>query len=165
MKCYKKLSEKKSSDIQLGSLISMIHRSYTVYINNSIEDLDINASQIPFLFHIQKHSNISQEELSYNFNIDKGAVARALRKMEDQNIIQREIDDENRRRYKLSLTKKGELISKKIIKIIDIWENRIYDKISYLSKEELHELLKQIAIESMECSDEIINKLKEDNNE
>ncbi|MDL2246533.1 MarR family transcriptional regulator [Methanobrevibacter sp. OttesenSCG-928-K11] len=165
MKCYKKLSEKKSSDIQLGSLISMIHRSYTVYINNSIEDLDINASQIPFLFHIQKHNNISQEELSYNFNIDKGAVARALRKMEDQNIIKRKIDDDNRRRYKLSLTEKGEIISKKIIKIIDNWENRIYNKISYLSKEELHEILKQIAIESMECSDNITNKEKEDNNE
>jgi DNA-binding MarR family transcriptional regulator len=164
MKCFKnKLSEKKSSDFQLGSLISMIHRSYIVYINHSIVDLDINASQIPFLFHIQKNNNISQEELSNNFNIDKGAVARALRKMEDQKIIQREIDNENRRRYKLSLTEKGEFISKKIIKIIDKWENRIYDKISYLSKEESHELLKQIAIESIECSEEITNK--EDINE
>ncbi|WP_066970811.1 MarR family winged helix-turn-helix transcriptional regulator [Methanobrevibacter filiformis] len=164
MKHLKELFDKNSSEIQLGALISMIHRSYMFYINHSLKDLDITAAQIPFLYYISKNKDISQEDLAFKFNIDKGAVARAIKRMNDQNIILREIDTENRRRYKLSLTSKGELISKKINEINDKWENNVCDSISILNNEELKDLFKKIACESILSNRDIINnELGKDN--
>jgi DNA-binding MarR family transcriptional regulator len=165
MNHLKELFDKNSSEIQLGVLISMIHRSYMFYINHSLNDLDINASQVPFVYYISKNEGISQDELSFKFNIDKGAVARAIKRMDDQNIILREIDTENRRKYKLSLTHKGELIAKKINKINDKWENKIYDNISILDNGELNELFKKIACEAILSNKDIINSEKRQYNE
>jgi DNA-binding MarR family transcriptional regulator len=165
MNQLKELFDKNSSEIQLGALISMIHRSYMFYINHSIKDLDINAAQIPFLYYISQNKGISQDKLAFKFNIDKGAVARAIQKMAEENIILREIDSENRRRYKLSLTSKGELISKNICEINDEWENQIYGSVTILNKEELKEVFKKMACESILSNKDIINNEKRGNNE
>ena len=51
--------------------------------------------------------SITQEELAAHFHIDKGTVARALRKLEDKNYLFRKVDSKNRRRYLIYLTEKG----------------------------------------------------------
>ena len=51
---------------------------------------------------------LSQEDLCDIFCQSKGTVAKTLRKLEDKGYIERIINKDNRRKYILKLTKKGE---------------------------------------------------------
>lgn len=58
-----------------------------------------------FLSHKQ---GITQDDIARKFQIDKGAVARSVKKLEDREFIRRIPDPENRRKYLIFLTEKGE---------------------------------------------------------
>ena len=80
---FKKFKETEAGDLPLGRLVGMISRSYYNYLNSKFKSLNINPTQLSFLFEIKCKKNINQHDLSTNCSIDKGAVARALRKLEE----------------------------------------------------------------------------------
>ena len=68
------------NDISLGALISIIHRSRIIYLNHCLASENITAAQFPYLIALMKHADISQEILAKQFQIDKGTVARNIKK-------------------------------------------------------------------------------------
>lgn len=148
-----KFEDADSTKIQLGTLISIMHKSYASYLYHSTQDMDISLAEIPFLFKLSREKELAQEELANHCHKDKGAVARTLKKMEDDGLITREIDETNRRKYKVLLTKKGEELAIEIKKINKNWEDTIYKKVEPLSKKELHDLLKEIGLETLKMSE------------
>lgn len=139
-------------DIPLTVLISILYRSHRVYLNNEIANLELNAGQIPVLIELLKVKNSSQEELSDRLCIDKGSIARSLKKMEDVKIIKREFLEENRRKYNIFLTNKGKKIALKIKEIDAEWEKLICEELSSINKEEFKENLKNLSIKALNLS-------------
>ena len=84
--------------------------------------------------------------------MNKGAVARSIKKLEDKGLITREIDENNRRQNKLSLTKKGEQTLAQAIEILNCWENQVILDEGYIEKELLQKILKEIAVKTMELN-------------
>ncbi len=142
----KKLLESDDSDIPLGLMVSMIYRTRLMFINEKIKNMDITAGQIPFLMELSHEEGISQEDLASHFHIDKGTVARALRKLEDNDYLYRKIDPNNRRRYIIYLTEKGKATVPQIIKINKEWESSIRSKISKTEYNHLFNALKTMAL-------------------
>lgn len=152
------LCNSESKDIPLYAFISIIYRSHRVYLNREIENLKIHAGQIPILIELLKIENISQDELADRLCIDKGSIARSLRKMEDLGIIKREVSEENRRKYNISLKNKGKEMARKIKKIDNTWEQAIYEELNSINEEEFKDNLKNLAIKSLNLSKYDINK-------
>lgn len=148
-----KIKETEASEIPLGKLVLIISRSNFLYLKNHLKDLDLKGYQITMLFEIYKGKNISQHEIGSNYNIDKGVISRTLKKLEDDGFISREIDENNRRRNIVSLTKKGEEAVEEIINIFNQWESEIYEGID-IEKDVLHEVLKTIAIKAISMTKE-----------
>ncbi|MCQ2737688.1 MAG: MarR family transcriptional regulator [archaeon] len=148
-----KIKETEASEIPLGKLVLIISRSNFLYLKNHLKDLDLKGYQITMLFEIYKGKNISQHEIGSNYNIDKGVISRTLKKLEDDGFISREIDENNRRRNIVSLTKKGEEAVEEIINIFNQWESEIYEGID-IEKDVLHEVLKTIAIKAIAMTKE-----------
>ena len=148
-----KIKETEASEIPLGKLVLIISRSNFLYLKNHLKDLDLKGYQITMLFEIYKGKNISQHEIGSNYNIDKGVISRTLKKLEDDGFISREIDENNRRRNIVSLTKKGEEAVEEIINIFNQWESEIYEDID-IEKDVLHEVLKTIAIKAIAMTKE-----------
>ena len=88
-----KFKEKNALEFPLGKLITMIARGHSFYLNHRLEDLNINASQLHTLFEIKCSNGINQDEIAKRCNVDKGSVARSLRKLEDKELIVKEIDE------------------------------------------------------------------------
>ena len=130
-------------------LISKISKIQTVYFNRYLEKFNINITQLHLLFIISNNRNINQEEIANQCYINKGAVARSIKKLEDKNLITRKIDQQNRRQNKISLTCEGEKILNETNTFLNKWENEVYDK-NIIDKELLEEDLKKIAVKSME---------------
>ena len=141
----------------IGKLISMISRGQEIYLNHQLKDLDINSTQLQLLFEISHQNNLNQERIASRCNFNKGSVARSIRKLEEKELIIREIDEKNRRQNKISLTPKGEEIIKKGIDVLNIWEDEVFN--DYLIDEiTLKKVLKDIAVRTIEMNEENRNE-------
>ena len=143
--------ETDASTLSISKLITMIARGNTIYLNHHLEDLGINASQLHLLFEISHQKNVNQEKIASRCNINKGAVARSIKKLEEMNLVKREIDDENRRQNKVSLTPKGEKTLNDSADLLDKWEDEVFSN-DTIDKKTLQEVLKEIAIKTMELN-------------
>jgi MarR family transcriptional regulator, temperature-dependent positive regulator of motility len=153
MQKAEKLLKIDNSKIPLGLLVSMIHRMRMIYLNDRMRHMDITAGQFPFIIVLSQEEGITQEELAAHFHIDKGTVARALRKLEDNEYLFRKVDAKNRRRYLIYLTEKGRSAVPHIINIDKEWENSMCSKFSEEEYHNLFDILKVLAVNSLENVD------------
>ena len=141
-----------ASNIALGNLISMISRGYIIYVNHHLEQLGINSTQLHLLFEISNNEEINQEKIASRININKGSVARSIKKMEEKGLITREIDEKNRRQNKISLTDKGDSVLDESTSIIKGWEKEVLDNNYLFDEKILKESLKEICIKTIEVN-------------
>ena len=146
-----------ASQFPIGKLISMISRAQEIYLNHQLKNLDINSTQLMLLFEISHQNNLNQEKIASRCNFNKGAVARSIRKLEEKELIIREIDEKNRRQNKISLTPKGEEIIKKGIDVLNIWEDEVFND-HLIDEITLKKVLKDIAVRTIEMNEENRNE-------
>ncbi len=149
-----------ASTLPIGRLIGIISRGQTVYLNHKLHYLGINATQLHLLFEISHQKNINQEMIASRCSIDKGAVARSIKKLEDNGFVTREIDENNRRQNRISLTEKGKKTLKQSKEILNRWEDEVFTN-NIIDKELLQKALKEIAIMTIELNEGERNVRKE----
>lgn len=121
------------------------------YIKSKFKNLNL-GHDVRYIMFIYDNPNCSQEDLVNMFSLSKGNIAKALKKLEDLGYVKREIDPQNRRKYMLNTTERGNELVPKYRQISKEWENKvgITD-----SDEELRKRIMEIAVNGM--------KLIEDN--
>jgi len=140
------------SNLPVGKLIAIIEKNQVLYLNRQLERFNINSSQLHFLFEISHQKEINQDKIASRCTIDKGTVARSVKKLEDNDLVKREVDEKNRRQKKVSLTNKGEETLNQAIKLLNELEETVYDN-SYIETEDFKKALKEIAIKAIELND------------
>lgn len=146
MKCDVNLF--KNDDIKFITFISIIHRQYMIYLNNYLKKEGITASHAPILSYLLYKDISCQEEIGNHFKIDKGSIARSIQKLQEKQFINKEIDENNRRKYQLSLTEKGRAVALKIMDLNNEWENQIYSTCN-TDEKQIVELMRKITISSI----------------
>jgi DNA-binding MarR family transcriptional regulator len=127
--------------------ISKNRLRYTVKNPNRIDMIHEGR----YLLAIHNNKNLSQDDLAATFGQSKGTIAKALRKLEDKKYVERKIDENNRRKYILNATKKGEELAILLKKELDEWEEKVgIDKLDENAKNQL----RQIARKSEEIIEE-----------
>ncbi len=150
---FEEIKQMDATQIPVGKLLYMIGKGYSVYVNRNLEEFGINTTQLHLLFEIAHESNINQEMIAARCNINKGAVARSIRKLEEKGLVKREIDKNNRRQNRLSLTKDGEDILIKACGVLRDWEDSVILDDGYIKKELLQKVLKEIAVKTIELNE------------
>ena len=150
---FEEIKQMDATQIPVGKLLYMIGKGYSVYVNRNLEEFGINTTQLHLLFEIAHESNINQEMIAARCNINKGAVARSIRKLEEKGLVKREIDENNRRQNRLSLTKDGEDILIKACGVLRNWEDSVILDDGYIKKELLQKVLKEIAVKTIELNE------------
>ncbi|WP_298666778.1 MarR family winged helix-turn-helix transcriptional regulator, partial [uncultured Methanofollis sp.] len=85
----------------VGALISVVHRAHHIFIDERMKRFGLSSGQLFTLIHLAHEQGITQDTLAHRFRIDKGAVARAVRKLEDAGYICRTVDPDDRRALRL----------------------------------------------------------------
>lgn len=110
----------------LGAILFIFHKNNHNYINNALKEYDITVFQALFLLRISYSEDyLCQDDLADAFYLSKGAIAKSLKTLEDKEFIVRESLAENRRKYALKLTSKGEEIIPIIQNINKEWEDKM----------------------------------------
>ncbi|MCC7551975.1 MAG: MarR family transcriptional regulator [Methanobacterium sp.] len=141
-----------SLNIPFKGLLSIIVRNHFIFMNRELKHLNLTEGQVPYLMALSKKPGITQDDLARMFYIDKGTIARSIQKLEDKELVQRVQDPVNRRRYKLSLTEKGEGIIPEILRAEKKWEDTIFKDFSGEKRSLLVEGVKVLAKNSLEIS-------------
>jgi DNA-binding MarR family transcriptional regulator len=134
-------------DIPFGAVVSLVSRSKSVFLNDRLRPLGLSAGQFPVLMLLAKEQNIMQEELARHYHLDKGTIARAVRKLEDGGYIRRITDPDNRRAVRLFLTERGDHAIPLLHGINREWETVISAGLSTEERTTLHSLMKRVARE------------------
>ena len=120
------------------------------YIKSKFKDLNL-GHDVRYIMFIYDNPNCSQEDLVNMFSQSKGNIAKSLKKLEDLGYIIRETDPNNRRKYMLNTTEKGNDLVPKFRKISKEWEKEIGITDS---DDELRERIREIAINGMNLVEE-----------
>jgi DNA-binding MarR family transcriptional regulator len=136
-------------DIPFGAVVSLVNRSKYVFLNNRLRPLDLSAGQVPVLMLLAKEQNLMQDDLVRHYHLDKGTIARAVRKLEDAGYLRRITDPGNRRAVRLFLTQKGDQAIPLLEKINHEWEDRISAGLSPGERRTVQALMKTVAKDSL----------------
>lgn len=92
-----------------------------------------------FLIVLYKQDGINQEEISERLNIYKGTTARAIKKLEEAELIKRCRDEKDKRAYKVYLTDKAKDIKEEIFNILHQWDDEL---VRGITEEEILQTIK-----------------------
>lgn len=94
------------------------------YMKEKFSELDL-YHDVRYIMFIYDNPNCSQDDLVNMFCQSKGNIAKVLKKFEDDGLIERKTNPENRRKYMLNTTDKGSQLVPKYREISRQWEKEV----------------------------------------
>ena len=129
----------------IGRWILILYRYGNSYINRKLEHYNIGKGQHFILLTLFRNGGISQEALSSYLQLDKGSIAKSVKKLEDRAYIERSFDLIDKRVNKVSLTQKGLDIIPVIQEVIQSLGDILLSELSESEKQEVNHLLFKMA--------------------
>lgn len=129
-------------------LISLT-KTHDFYINKHIKnETEIQPSQYYMLQFLYHDMGTNQSDIAKACLMDRSGVSRAFKDFEEKGLITREIDENNKRAYKIKLTEKGMKTAKFLEEKEIEWDNMICEKLN-ITREELFETLTEVCLKSL----------------
>ncbi|KRN03748.1 MarR family winged helix-turn-helix transcriptional regulator [Holzapfeliella floricola] len=125
--------------------IRHFNRFYTQILgvfNNHVFDLKYSLLEMRVLGEIGRNQGIISNNLLPILSIDKTYLSRILRKLKQDDLIERKQDEQDLRIYHLYLTDKGQDLNNHIEEQSD---NQVADNLKVLSSSEINELEQSMA--------------------
>ncbi|WP_405295233.1 MarR family winged helix-turn-helix transcriptional regulator [Methanobrevibacter sp.] len=143
----------KTSPFLVNHLITLI-KTHDFYMNKHIKSgTDILPSQYYMLLFLYYEMGTNQSDIAKACLMDRSGVSRAFKDFEEKGLITREIDETNKRAYKITLTKKGIETSEFLIEKEKEWDDMICEDLN-ITRDELLELLSRTSMKSLEFNRE-----------
>ena len=88
--------------------ISTIARALDSIANIEFKEMQLNRGQYLYLVRIKENPGIISDHLAGMLNVDRTTMARSIKKLEDNGLIERKNDQQNKKIKHLDVTKKGD---------------------------------------------------------
>ena len=138
----------KDSPFLANHLISLM-KTHDFYMNKHIKrETEILPSQYYMLLFLYYEMGTNQSDIAKACLMDRSGVSRAFKDFEEKGLITREVDENNKRAYKITLTKKGIETSEFLIEKEKEWDDMICDELD-ITREDLLKLLSEISLKSL----------------
>jgi len=92
-----------------------------MFLDKELEPFHVRSGQISILRFLEIKDGVNQESIRKYFHLDKGAIARNIRPPIKEGYINRKINPEDKRAYRIFLTNKGRKIMPDIKKAVKKW--------------------------------------------
>lgn len=134
-----------NSEQSLGRYVSMLYRFRRSFMARRLGEYHRVAGLYVFLLTLERHDGQNQEQISARLRIDKAATCKALKKLEMQGYVRREVDERDRRAYRVCLTEEGCAILPAIHKALREWDALVIDGLAKEDEQALARMLKLLA--------------------
>ena len=109
----------------LGDLLFIFHKNHKTYLNNALAQYDLNLIQVLCMLRVYNEENLNQKDLSDSLYITKGAITKAIKKLESNGIIIRQQSKVDKRHNILKLSQKGKDLIPILEEINNEWEEKM----------------------------------------
>ncbi|ADC51894.1 Transcriptional regulator, MarR family protein [Alkalihalophilus pseudofirmus OF4] len=147
------MEEYKKVLIELDDLMRSIGKHFIPDLE-ILNEFHLTKRQVAILFLILKKPETTISEIAQYFEISKSAVSQSMTKLEEEDIVIREVNHENRREMNLILGNNGQRIQHELFKLDQKMMN------IYLTKLPIEDLYH--VRDTLQKLDEIILKEKKD---
>ena len=118
------------------------------YIGSQIEKYGIKHGQYEYFLLVYSMPGINQLELSKLKNVGKASVTKALKILENDGLIERVTDENDRRNTLCYITKKGETIVDDLFDVKSKVESVVFEYLDDQDKMVLFKYLSQVCLNS-----------------
>lgn len=143
-----------SEEAPLTPWICLISRLSMRYVGGEMNRMGFGQGQFFLLAELYAEEGLSQDELSHRVGIDKSNTSRALVKLEQYGLVQRESDQQNHRVKKVFLKPKAHKIKKIFREIQEHWNSELLKGFDEKEKAALFSSLRKIAENAEAAFDE-----------
>ncbi len=112
------------------------------------------------MIYLCKCDTVNQDTIVKHFMLDKGAVAKALNKLEDKEYIFREDNPNNKREKLISITKKGKSVIGYITDELEKWHNYLFQGLRNEEIDQFNRIVEKIAENAAIVINEKKNQIK-----
>ena len=135
---------------QFADILYVFHKNHKDYLNFDFARYNLSLIQLMCIFKVYQNEGVNQKDLATDLSLTKGAITKAVTKLESNGYITRGKLPEDKRHYSLKLTEKGEELIPVMKDINEKWENELgLDEID----SEFLETLKKLTLRSIEINE------------
>jgi len=109
-----------------------------------LRKLHLTMGQFPFIMGIAENDGISQERLSAEIMISKSTTTAIVRQLLQAELITREVDENDRRNFKLHATPKALKLLPNIYEIIDRCHRDITSELTEIERDVFYNLTRKV---------------------
>ena len=129
---------------------AVICRKFNQFLNRELQEVDLTAAELTYLNFLLEQNGMTQDELAKSLCVDKAAVTRMIQRMEKKGIVQRQMDDSDKRANRIYPTEKAyyyqkiiENVRQKWIRIMDVYMTEEQQKVFEAQVAEIAEKVKK----------------------
>lgn len=141
--------------------LNIISRYSRTYFERRLSDINLGFTEFSILMYIIKVDTSNQEQIAKHFLLDKGAVAKALNKLEKKKFITRTDNPNNKREKLITMTEQGKSIINLLNAQLQEWHNYLFEG---LNKSDIDAYI-QTTLKIAENAAKIINERKAENDD
>lgn len=134
--------------IECGRYSHLFYKMNLLYkeMNGAFEEeTGISYTKLEILYQISQTANMCQQDIQQKLGIDAASITRHLKKLEEEKLITRIKDQENKRFLRIALTQDGQTQLKKLIAEKNQYEEQIFANLSLEQIEVLEGTFHQIS--------------------
>ena len=148
--CYNDVMNIDEFDLtqSFGFLINALSLNIMHQLDLRLKAHHLTVHQFGILLNIYKRGPLTQKEIARQTNGDEPTTARLMRRLEDKGCIERVIDEEDKRKRLVSLSKAGVSLLKEILPHAQAVNQKVTGTLSEDEKKTLLELLNKTLIAS-----------------
>lgn len=98
-----------------------------------------------FLLVLERRDGQNQEQISEKLRIDKANTCKALQNLEREGYVRREVDERDRRAYRVCLTAEGHAVLPAIHHALEEWDAMVTGELAQSEVEAISALLEKLA--------------------
>lgn len=129
----------------LHSNLSIIARGSDIFMSRCLDDFGITATEVTVLMYLYEHENPRQEDISDFFMLDKGTIAKTLRKLEGKGLITRQSNPQDLREKVITVTDKGYAVRDVCQNLFKLWQETMFAGLSETETKQFERMLGKIA--------------------
>lgn len=134
----------------IGKWISCLYRIGQSFFDQYVNEYGIGLGHYSCLMCLFRGDGITQDAISKFTNTDKATTTRSITKLKALGYVERCIDSEDRRAYKVYLTQKGRDSESDIKQILRRWADVITDGFTPAETEDAYELVERMALNAID---------------
>ncbi len=133
----------------LGFLVGRVYYNYVALLTQHLRETGLDEHLIPgmggVLFVLYEEDNLSFKEVTRRAGIAASTLTGMVRRMEQAGLLEREADDEDRRSFRLRLTRRAEGLRGRCYAVSEALEAELNAGIPVGQQELLRRLMTQVS--------------------